>query len=82
MSVNIKERHNTVFYLLYVGNAVYQGKSKGCSTLHWVSLTILRVRCSHQRFLQKHWVTGGNSCAHHSVPSKLPVSEAQPGDLW
>lgn len=56
--------------------------SKGCYTLHWVSLTLLRVRCSHWCFLQKHWVTGGNSCAHHSVPSMLPVSEAQPGDLW
>lgn len=32
---------------------------------------ILWVHCSHQCFLQKHWVTGGNRCVQHHVLSKL-----------
>lgn len=32
---------------------------------------ILWVHCSHQCFLQKHWVTESNRCVQHHVLSKL-----------
>lgn len=71
----ISNKDITQFSTSFMLRMQFNRKSKGYYTLHLVSSTLLRVRCSHWCFLQKYWVTGGNSCAHRSIPSKLPVSE-------